>query len=101
VDIMASFGNRIIKARWASDKSESFEVNLKVIGTDRKGIVNDVTKLLSSMLHINITAIAFEGRSGVFEGNLSIGIRNAQQVDEIMAQLHQIDGVVNVVRYDY
>jgi guanosine-3',5'-bis(diphosphate) 3'-pyrophosphohydrolase len=101
VDIMASFGNRIIKARWASDKTEAFEINLKVIGTDRKGIVNDVTRLLSNMLQINITAISFEGHNGVFEGNISLGVKDTKQVDDIIHKLNDIDGVVNVLRYDY
>jgi GTP pyrophosphokinase len=101
VDIMASFGNRIIKARWASDKTQSFEINLKVIGTDRSGIVNDVTRILASMPMINITAISFESRIGVFEGNISLGVRDTKQVDEVMEKINDIDGVVNVLRYDY
>ncbi len=101
VDIMASFGNRIIKARWASDKTQSFEINLKVIGTDRSGIVNDVTRILASMPMINITAISFESRIGVFEGNISLGVRDTRQADEVIAKINDIDGVVNVLRYDY
>jgi GTP pyrophosphokinase len=53
------------------------------------------------MLQINITAISFEGHNGVFEGNISLGVKDTKQVDDIIHKLNDIDGVVNVLRYDY
>lgn len=100
-DMMASGGQRIIKVRWASTKDQIYEVNLKVIGTDRVGIVNDVTKLISTLLQVNIHALAFEGRNGVFEGSITLGVRDKKQTDDIINKLNEIEGVVNVIRYDY
>jgi guanosine-3',5'-bis(diphosphate) 3'-pyrophosphohydrolase len=101
VDIMASFGNRIIKARWASDKNELYEVNIKIIGTDRAGLVNDVTRIISSQPQVTLTSIAFKGANGVFEGDISLGVHDNHQATELIERFAGIEGVVNVYRYDY
>lgn len=101
VDIMASFGDRIIKARWAEDKSQVFDVTLKIIGTDRVGLVSDVTRVISNQLKVNITSLSFEVHTGVFEGTISLSVHDTKQADEMTEQLGKIDGVVNVTRYNY
>lgn len=101
VDIMASFGDRIIKARWADDKSQVFDVTLKIIGTDRVGLVSDVTRVISNQLKVNITSLAFEVHTGVFEGTISLSIIDTKQADEMTEQLGRVEGVVNVTRYNY
>lgn len=101
VDIMASFGDRIIKARWAEDKSQVFDVTLKIIGTDRVGLVSDITRVISNQLKVNITSLAFEVHTGVFEGTISLSVYDTKQADEMTEQLGKIDGVVNVTRYNY
>ncbi|TAH18954.1 MAG: bifunctional (p)ppGpp synthetase/guanosine-3',5'-bis(diphosphate) 3'-pyrophosphohydrolase [Cytophagales bacterium] len=101
VDIMASFGDRIIKARWADDKSQVFDATLKIIGTDRVGLVSDVTRVISNQLKVNITSLAFEVHTGVFEGTISLSVYDTRQADEMTEQLGKIEGVVNVTRYNY
>ncbi len=101
VDIMASFGDRIIKARWIDDKSQVFDVTLKIIGTDRVGLVSDVTRVISNQLKVNITSLAFEVHSGMFEGAISLSVYDTKQADEMTEQLGKIEGVVNVTRYNY
>jgi GTP diphosphokinase / guanosine-3',5'-bis(diphosphate) 3'-diphosphatase len=101
VNIMAFFGDRIIKAKWADDNSKVFDVTLKIIGTDRVGLVSDVTRVISNQLKVNITSLAFEVHTGVFEGNISLTVIDTKQADELNEQLSKIDGVVNVTRYNY
>lgn len=101
VNIMAFFGDRIIKARWADDNNKVFDVTLKIIGTDRVGLVSDVTRVISSQLKVNITSLAFEVHTGVFEGNISLTVVDTKQADELNEQLSKVDGVVNVTRYNY
>jgi GTP pyrophosphokinase len=101
VNIMASFGDRIIKARWADDKSQVFDVTLKIIGTDRLGLVSDVTRVISNQLKVNITSLSFEVHTGVFEGTISLSVYDTKQADDMTEQLNKIEGVVKVTRYNY
>ncbi len=99
--MMASGGQRIIKVRWASTKNQIYEIGIKIIGTDRVGLVNDITRLISTLLQVNINALSFEGRNGVFDGSIMLGVRDTRQADEIMNKLGEIEGVVKVLRMDY
>jgi GTP pyrophosphokinase len=100
VNIMASFGDRIIKARWATDDSQhEFDVNIRVIGTDRVGLLNDVTRLISTQLRVNIVGLSFSTGGGIFEGNMTLSLRDAEQLERLIAKIEAIDGVVRVTRY--
>ncbi len=99
VDLMAKFGHRIIRTRWASMTTELFDINLKVIGSDRVGLVSDVTKIISRK-GLNITAITFSTTEGVFEGNISLAVHDLNEVNIVMDDLNQIQDILKVTRFD-
>jgi (p)ppGpp synthase/HD superfamily hydrolase len=55
---MSNHGNRIIKAKWTSQKELAFLAGLRITGTDRVGLMNDVTRVISNELHINMRSVA-------------------------------------------
>ena len=97
--ILAKYGDRILRVKWANDTTEEFEISVKVLGTDRMGLVSDVTRLISAQLKINIMALSFDTRAGVFEGNLSLAVRDAAQLDKMISEMAAIEGVVSVTRH--
>lgn len=99
VDMMAKHGDRIIKTRWASDTKKLFEISFNIIGTDRVGLVNDITRMLT-LQKVNITAIHFETRNGMFEGSISMGVHDTYEVENTIRLLYETAGVVKVNRYD-
>ena len=46
-ELLANHGHRVVKAKWASQHQSAFLVNLKIIGTDRVGLINDVPGIIS------------------------------------------------------
>jgi GTP pyrophosphokinase len=98
-NILAKFGNRIVRVKWASETVEEFDANIRVIGSDRMGLVSDVTRLISAQLKVNIVALSFDTRAGVFEGNITLAVRDSDQLEKMIAELSGIDGVVSVTRY--
>jgi GTP diphosphokinase / guanosine-3',5'-bis(diphosphate) 3'-diphosphatase len=98
-NIMAKFGNRIVRVKWANETVEEFDANIRVVGSDRMGLVSDVTRLISAQLRVNIVALSFDTRAGVFEGNITLAVRDSDQLEKMIAELNNIDGVVSVTRY--
>jgi GTP pyrophosphokinase len=98
--MMASFGDRIIRARWAQDKDKRFEIGLHIIGTDRMGIVNDITRVISNQHKVNILSISIKARKNVFEGRISLSVVNKSQVEVLIQEITSVEGVVNIQRYD-
>ncbi len=99
VNLMAKFGHRIIRARWASMDKELFDINLRVIGSDRVGLVNDVTQIIGRK-GLNITAISFQTSEGVFEGNISLAVHDLNEVNIVINNLKEIQDILKVTRFD-
>src|SRR6266496_4812465 len=68
--LLASYGHRVVKTKWAKNKEISFLTGLRIIGLDDVGVVNKITNLISGELKINIAAITIEAKEGLFEGNM-------------------------------
>ena len=99
-ELLSKYGYRIIKAEWASSRKHSYETKLSIIGTDRLGLVSDVTKLISSELKVNITSLAITTNEGIFEGEIQLYVEDTNHIDTLISQLKQVNGVIKVTRSD-
>ncbi|MBO0934146.1 RelA/SpoT family protein [Fibrella aquatilis] len=100
VELMSNHGNRIIKAKWTSQKELAFLAGLRITGTDRIGLINDVTRVISNELHINMRSVTIDSTDGVFEGMIKLYVNNTSHLDTLMRKLESVDGVFDVVRFD-
>jgi len=98
--LMANFGHRIVKTKWAKNKEISFLTGLKIVGLDDVGVVNKITNLISGELRINIAALTIEAKEGVFEGNIKLYVHDKEELDELVSRLLALPGIEKVDRYD-
>lgn len=99
-ELMSHYGHRILKAQWASKMEESYTVGLRITGTDRVGIINDVTRIISNELKVNMRSLAFDTIENVFEGNCTVLVHDTKHLNMLIEQLQGIQGVEQVIRYD-
>ena len=71
---------------------------IKIIGIDQVGLVNDVTKVISSEYNVNMRSISFDTDDGTFEGTIKVYVNDTTHLTELMRKLRAIDGVTNVNR---
>ncbi|MEH0158503.1 RelA/SpoT family protein [Limibacter armeniacum] len=100
VSMMANYGYRIIKARWANSQDSEYEIKLKVEGTDRVGLVNDVTKIISTQMCVNIKSISIDTESSIFKGTIGLSVHDTDEADNLINNLKDIDGIVKVIRLE-
>ncbi len=100
VGLMSNYGYRIIKAKWTSQKELAFLAGLRLTGIDRVGLVNDVTKIISNELKVNMRSIKIETNDGIFEGNIMLFVNDTEHLDRLMKKLNRVPGIVNVTRFD-
>ena len=62
------------------------------------GLVNDVTRIISNNMHVNIHSINITGDNGIFEGKITVSIKNNAQLKKLTEQLKNIDGIDKVER---
>ncbi len=101
VEMLSNHGYRVIKAIWQSQKNTMFAVTLQLEGTDRMGIIRDVTMALTTDMGVNITSFNIGLReSGIFEGIIGLYVRDQEHFDNLVEKMLQIDGIVNARRVD-
>src|SRR5436190_13111955 len=98
--LMANFGHRIVKTKWAKNKEISFLTGVRIIGLDDVGVVNKITNLISGELKINIAAITIEAKEGLFEGNMKVYVHDKEELDELVNRLKALKGIHSVDRFD-
>ncbi len=98
--LMANYGHRVVKTKWAKNKEISFLTGLKIIGMDDVGVVNKITTIISGDLKINISALTIESREGLFEGTIKVFVHDKEELEELVDRLKQLNGIHSVDRFD-
>src|SRR5215475_6677550 len=98
--LLANYGHRVVKTKWAKNKEISFLTGLRIIGLDDVGVVNKITNLISGEMKINIAAITIEAKEGLFEGNMKVYVHDKEELDELVSRLRALTGIHSVDRFD-
>ena len=99
-ELFANHGYRILKARWSTTREGSFLVGLKIIGTDRIGIISDLSNIISSELKVNMQSMSLNTNNGIFEGLIELYVDHTFHLDRLMDKVEKISGVVKLTRYN-
>ncbi len=98
--LLANYGHRVVKTKWAKNKEISFLTGLKIIGLDDVGVVHKITNIISGELRLNIAGISIESKEGVFEGIIKIFVHDKEQLHALVARLKALNGIHSVDRFD-
>jgi GTP pyrophosphokinase len=100
VELMSNYGYRIIKVKWTSQKELAFLAGLRITGTDRIGLVQDVTRIISNDLRVNMRSISIDTDDTIFEGKIMLFVNSTEHLEQLISKLSKVDGVVRVDRFD-
>lgn len=100
-ELLANHGHRVVKAKWASQHKSSFLATLKIIGTDRVGLINDVSAIISEELKVNMRSMSIDTDSGIFEGEITLYVNDTRHLDLLIQKLEKVEGVYKVSRFEY
>lgn len=101
IELMSKYGYRIIKAKWQSQQEEpTFMAGIKIQGSDRVGLVNEITSIISNELKVNIRSLAFDTEDGIFEGKIALYVTNTEHLESLINKLTQVRGVLSIQRFD-
>jgi GTP diphosphokinase / guanosine-3',5'-bis(diphosphate) 3'-diphosphatase len=98
--LLANYGHRVVKTKWAKNKEISFLTGLKIIGLDDVGVVHKLTNIISGELKLNIAGLSIESKEGVFEGIIKIFVQDKEQLHALVARLKALNGIHSVDRFD-
>lgn len=98
IDEMSKFGHRIIKAKWRENEKITFLAGIKITGIDRKGLLHDLTRIISEAWNVNIKGLVMESNDGLFEGSLMVYISNAEYLNKLIQNIEKVEGIERVAR---
>jgi len=97
--MIARFGYRIVKARWSGKSVGSqYPITLHIVGHDDIGIVTNITSLISKEKNISLRSISIDSNAGLFQGNLTIMVKDTKELDGILKKIKIVKGVKSVSR---
>ncbi|RXP55120.1 bifunctional (p)ppGpp synthetase/guanosine-3',5'-bis(diphosphate) 3'-pyrophosphohydrolase [Lutibacter sp. HS1-25] len=98
ISLQANYAYRIINAKWIDSSKQEFMAILKVFGEDHVGLVNEITQIISKNMNVNIKGLNISGNNGIFEGKITVIIKNNLQLEKLSESLKKIKGVDSVQR---
>ncbi len=98
ISMQSNYAYRIIPAKWIDSSKEDFKAIIQLSGVDNKGIMNEITKIISNNTKVYIHSINIAGNDGVFDGKISISVSNRTQLNKLIKNIKNIDGVLKAKR---
>ena len=99
-ELLSKYAYRILKASWYNESNDNFISTLSIEGTDRVGVIDDITKIISSQLKVNMKSINVDLKDGIFKGNIELFVSDTLQLSKLIKKLQKVSNVNNVIRLD-
>ncbi|MCZ8366731.1 RelA/SpoT family protein [Flavobacterium sp.] len=98
ISLQSNYAYRIMQARWIDSTKQEFKVMLNITGMDTLGLTNELTKVISNQMHVNIQSISLSGEAGIFNGQVTVIVQNNQILKRMIENIKKIDGIEKVAR---
>jgi len=100
LSLHSNYAYRILSARWIDSSKHDFIVYLKISGFDRPGMAKDITRLITDDEQLDMKNVNLKAQGGVFEGEISVYIKNTDHLKQVIKDLKNIEGVDKVTRIE-
>jgi len=99
--LISRYGYRILKAQW-SDKGTGIYLpaTIRITGIDDLGIVSRISDAISKDLRVNMRSIAIDSSEGIFEGTITLFVKDTNHLDLLIRRIAGIKGVISVKRLE-
>lgn len=100
ISLQSNYAYRIMQAKWIDSSQQEFKAVLKITGMDTLGLTNELTRVISNQMHVNIQSISLHGDAGIFHGKVAVIVQNTTILKRLIESIKKIDGVDKVTRVD-
>ncbi len=98
ISLQSNYAYRIMIAKWIDSTQQEFATQIKLSGIDNLGLVNNITEVISSNMHVNMKSISFESDDGIFSGKINVVVPNITMLKKLIENLKKISGIDKVSR---
>jgi GTP pyrophosphokinase len=98
LQLQSNYSYRIMPAKWIDSSQSDFTAILQITGIDQMGLVNDLTRVVSNNLHIDMKSVHFDTDDGTFNGRITVMVKNKRTLDNLIQNIKKINGIEKVSR---
>ena len=98
ISMQSNYAYRIILAKWIDSSQQEFKAILNITGMDSMGLTNELTKVISGNMHVNIQSISLTTEAGIFQGTVAVVVQNNSILKRLTDNIKKIDGIDKVTR---
>ncbi|MDQ7916726.1 RelA/SpoT family protein [Mesonia sp. MT50] len=98
IQLQSNYAYRIMTAKWVDSTQQEFRAIIKLTGLDDLGLVSQITKEISNNLNVDMRNISFDSHDSVFQGKITVIVKNKTILKKLMTRLKKINGIDKVTR---
>jgi GTP pyrophosphokinase len=98
IAMQSNYAYRIMQAKWIDSSQQEFKAIINITGMDTFGLTNELTKVISNNMQVNIQSISLNGDAGLFKGQLIVVVKNSTLLNKLIDNIKKIDGIDKVTR---
>src|SRR5690606_5731995 len=101
IALQSNYAYRILPAKWIDSSTQEINATLLIKGIDELGLTNELTKVISNQMGVNIRSISLSSNAGIFKGEITVEVPNINVCDLLIESRNKIEGVERLSRSLY
>ena len=99
LELQSVHPERVVESRWGDNYSNGFHLNIRIVASDRNGLLRDITTVLAND---KISVLGVSSRTDtkrqVANIDMQIELSNVEMLSKILSRLEKLDDVIEAKR---
>ena len=99
LELQSVHPERVVESRWGDNYSNGFHLNIRIVASDRNGLLRDITTVLAND---KISVLGVSSRTDtkrqVANIDMQIELNNVEMLSKILSRLEKLDDVIEAKR---
>ena len=99
LELQSAHPERVVESRWGDNYSNGFHLNIRIVASDRNGLLRDITTVLAND---KISVLGVSSRTDtkrqVANIDMQIELNNVEMLSKILSRLEKLDDVIEAKR---
>ncbi|MCI0706493.1 MAG: bifunctional (p)ppGpp synthetase/guanosine-3',5'-bis(diphosphate) 3'-pyrophosphohydrolase [Ignavibacteriae bacterium] len=99
ITMRMTISERVVEVSWPSANGADFIAAINISGSDRPGLLSDITHAISSYLDTNIRSVNVDTKDQMFIGQIILYVKNTEHLSRILEKIRKVRGVTMAERF--
>jgi GTP pyrophosphokinase len=101
IDLRRRYPYRIVRANWTGNEgSTSYQTILQITGSENANMMTRVSEAIAKDSRVLLRGLAINSSEGIFDGEITVLVRDTEQLSQLISRLKRVPGVARVSRRD-